>query len=41
METKAALKGGEFLIKKVNYEDVFIPEEFDDTTTISRLKSSF
>ena len=30
METKAALRGGEFLIKKVNYEDVFIPEEFDE-----------
>ena len=30
MNTKAALKGGEFLIKNVNYEDVFIPEEFDE-----------
>ena len=30
METKAALKGGEFLIKELHYEDVFIPEEFDE-----------
>ncbi|MEJ2594173.1 MAG: acyl-CoA dehydrogenase family protein [bacterium] len=30
METKAAIKGGEFLIKNVSYEDVFIPEEFDE-----------
>jgi len=30
MDTKAALKGGEFLIKNVNVDDVFIPEEFDE-----------
>ena len=30
METKAALRGGEFLIKNVTYEDIFIPEEFDE-----------
>jgi alkylation response protein AidB-like acyl-CoA dehydrogenase len=30
METKAALKGGEFLIKDVSFEDIFIPEEFDE-----------
>ncbi len=30
MDTKAALKGGEFLIKNVNVNDVFIPEEFDE-----------
>jgi alkylation response protein AidB-like acyl-CoA dehydrogenase len=30
METKAVLKGGEFLIKDVNYNDIFIPEEFDE-----------
>ena len=30
METKAALKGGEFLVKNVDYENVFIPEEFDE-----------
>ena len=30
METKAALRGGEFLIKNVSYTDVFIPEEFDE-----------
>lgn len=32
MSKKAVLKGGEFLIKEVNYADVFIPEEFDDET---------
>ncbi|RLD89180.1 MAG: acyl-CoA dehydrogenase [Bacteroidetes bacterium] len=30
MDTKAALRGGEFLIKNVNINDVFIPEEFDE-----------
>ena len=30
METKAAIKGGEFLIKNVSHEDIFIPEEFDE-----------
>ena len=30
METKAVLKGAEFLIKDVTYNDVFIPEEFDE-----------
>lgn len=30
METKAALRGGEFLIKDVSYTDIFIPEEFDE-----------
>jgi len=30
MDTKAALKGGEFLIKNVNINDVFIPEEFNE-----------
>ena len=30
METKAMLKGGEFLIKDISYKDVFIPEEFDE-----------
>lgn len=30
METKATLKGGEFLIKDVSYTDIFIPEEFDE-----------
>ena len=30
METKAALKGGEFLIKNISYKDIFIPEEFDE-----------
>lgn len=29
-ETKKALKGGEWLIKETSYEDVFIPEEFDE-----------
>ncbi|HEY9114638.1 MAG TPA: acyl-CoA dehydrogenase family protein [Bacteroidales bacterium] len=30
MATQAALKGGEFLIKNVSYQDVFIPEEFNE-----------
>jgi len=30
MASKAALKGGEFLIKSVGYQDVFIPEEFNE-----------
>lgn len=30
METKAAIRGGEFLIKNVTHEDIFIPEEFDE-----------
>ncbi len=30
MSTKASLKGGEFLIKDISYENVFIPEEFDE-----------
>ncbi len=30
METKAKVKGAEFLIKDVSYKDIFIPEEFDE-----------
>ena len=30
MEKTAALRGGEFLIKDISYEDIFIPEEFDE-----------
>ena len=30
METKAKIRGAEFLIKDVSYKDVFIPEEFDE-----------
>lgn len=30
METKAAIKGGEFLIKETSVNEVFIPEEFDE-----------
>ena len=30
MNTKAKIKGAEFLIKNVTYKDVFIPEEFDE-----------
>ncbi len=30
METKAILKGAEFLIKDVDHQDIFIPEEFDE-----------
>jgi alkylation response protein AidB-like acyl-CoA dehydrogenase len=30
METKKTIKGGEFLITETPYEDIFIPEEFDE-----------
>jgi alkylation response protein AidB-like acyl-CoA dehydrogenase len=30
METKAVLRGAEFLIKETDYQDVFVPEEFDE-----------
>jgi alkylation response protein AidB-like acyl-CoA dehydrogenase len=30
METKKTIKGGEFLITETPYQDVFIPEEFDE-----------
>ncbi len=30
MENKKTIKGGEFLIKDTSYEDVFIPEEFNE-----------
>jgi len=30
MDTKAAIRGGEFLIKDVTIDEVFIPEEFDE-----------
>ena len=30
MNTKAAIRGGEFLIKEVTIDEVFIPEEFDE-----------
>ena len=29
-ETKKALKGGEWLVSETSYENVFIPEEFDE-----------
>lgn len=32
MSEKAVIKGGEFLIKDVDFQDVFIPEEFDEET---------
>ncbi|MBU1010753.1 MAG: acyl-CoA dehydrogenase family protein [Bacteroidetes bacterium] len=32
MEPKAVLKGGEFLVKEVDIDNVFIPEEFDEET---------
>ncbi len=34
MENKIALKGGEFLVKEVDANDVFIPEEFDEETNM-------
>lgn len=30
METKEILKGGEFIVKDVEFDEVFIPEEFDE-----------
>ncbi len=30
MDTKAKVKGAEFLIKNISYKDVFIPEEFNE-----------
>ena len=30
METKKAIKGGEFLIKETFAKDIFIPEEFNE-----------
>ncbi len=30
MKSKAAIRGGEFLIKEVTVDEVFIPEEFDE-----------
>uniref|UniRef100_F4CDW8 Butyryl-CoA dehydrogenase n=1 Tax=Sphingobacterium sp. (strain 21) TaxID=743722 RepID=F4CDW8_SPHS2 len=30
VDKKRAIKGGEFVIKETRYEDVFIPEEFDE-----------
>lgn len=30
MDHKAAIRGGEFLIKNVTHEDIFIPEDFDE-----------
>ena len=32
MSKNAVIKGGEFLIKEVEIEDIFIPEEFDEET---------
>jgi len=32
MSTKAVLKGGEFLLKEVDFQDIFIPEQFDEET---------
>ena len=30
MENKELMKGGEFIVKEAQYDDVFIPEEFDE-----------
>ena len=29
-EEKAAIKGGEFLVKETNFNDIFIPEEWSE-----------
>ncbi|MDY0076400.1 MAG: acyl-CoA dehydrogenase family protein [Bacteroidales bacterium] len=34
MTTKKSLRGGEFLIKEVNAQAIFIPEEFDEETNM-------
>lgn len=34
--TTKAIKGGEFVIKETSYEDVFIPEEFDEEAQMIR-----
>jgi len=34
MENKIILKGGEFLVKEVSANDIFIPEEFDEETNM-------
>ncbi|MCD4679050.1 MAG: acyl-CoA dehydrogenase family protein [Bacteroidales bacterium] len=34
MENKITLKGGEFLVKEVSANDIFIPEEFDEETNM-------
>ena len=38
METKnrSAIKGGEFVIKETSYQDIFIPEEFDEEQVMIR-----
>lgn len=38
METrnKSAIKGGEFVVRETSYEDVFIPEEFDEEQVMIR-----
>lgn len=30
MENKDLIKGGEFLVREVNYQDIFVPEEFNE-----------
>ncbi|HHB79399.1 MAG TPA: acyl-CoA dehydrogenase family protein, partial [Saprospiraceae bacterium] len=35
-ETMAALKGGEFVIKDSNIEEIFIPEQFDEEQLMIR-----
>src|SRR5690606_7216546 len=34
--TTKAIKGGEFVIQETSYEDVFIPEEFDEEAQMIR-----
>lgn len=35
-ESEKAIKGGEFVIRETNYQDVFIPEEFDEEQQMIR-----
>ncbi|MFD2599982.1 acyl-CoA dehydrogenase family protein [Sphingobacterium corticis] len=36
MSTNKAIKGGEFVIRETSYQDVFIPEEFDEEAKMIR-----
>lgn len=36
MENKSAIKGGEFVIRETSFEEVFIPEEFDEEQVMIR-----
>src|SRR5690606_11523265 len=35
-DTKTTIKGGEFVIRETSFEDVFVPEEFDEEQVMIR-----